>query len=169
MNNSNIENLSNAQQAENQLRHRFVAYFSIFIIGLGLAGNTASFMVFRFHPSFKTMSSMVFLSFVAVSDTIALFEWNLSHFTTLVYGFDIMTSSLTAARVLLFLQCTCLQISALTLSVMCVDRYVTVMAIPGSFLHKLPFRTVKSAFYWSLGIILFCVFLNGHLLFTVGN
>jgi len=43
-------------------------------------------------------------------------------------------------------------------------RYFTVIAIPGSFASKLPFRTKKSAFFWSLGIISCVAIMNIHLL-----
>lgn len=147
----------------------FTAYLSIFIIAIGVFGNTLSFLVFRFHHAFKSMPSMIYLSIVAVSDTIALFEWNISHFIYLLFGFDVTTTNLALCRLLNFLQFTSLQVSALTLSIMCVDRYVTVMSLPGSFLSRLPLRTIKSALVWSLGIIVFCCLLNGHIIFTTGN
>lgn len=145
-----------------------IAYFSIFIMALGLIGNTISFLIYRFHPSFKNMSTTVFLSVIAITDTISLFEWNLSHFTNIVLGYNVLTKSLIIYRFCYFLQYSSVQVSALTLSVMCIDRYVTVMTLPGSFLHKLPFRTIRSAICWSLGIGIFSILLNGHLLFTIG-
>ena len=147
----------------------FVAYLSLIIMFLGVVGNSTSFCVFRFHKSFKTMPSMVFLSFVAISDTIALFEWNFGHYFQLIHNIDLSSLSLMGCRFYSFAQYTSLQSSGLLLSVMCIDRYVTVMAMPGSFLQKLPFRTVKTSFYWSIGVVLFCFFLNIHLLFTQGK
>ena len=166
MNNSDDTILKDTQD---DLKRTLVGYFSLLIIVLGVVGNTISFIVFRFHPSFKTMPSMVYLSFVAVTDTIALFEWNLNHFTFIIYQFDITKVNVLTCRLSDFFQFSSMQISALALSAMCVDRYVTVMTIPGSLLSKLPFRTVKTAFFWCSGIIIFCVLFNGHLLFTVGN
>ena len=147
----------------------FVGHLSLIIIAFGLVGNTASFCVFRFHKSFKTMPSMVFLSFVAVTDTIALFEWNLNHYFHLIHNIDLDSLGLAGCRIYEFAQYTSLQSSSLVLSIMCVDRYVTVMAMPGSFLHRLPFRTVKTAFIWSASIVSFCILLNIHLLITVGR
>ena len=145
----------------------FIGCLNLIIIGLGLVGNTTSFLIFRFHQSFKTMPSMVYLSFVAVTDTIALFEWSLNHFRQLVYGLDLV--ALSGCRYLEFLQYTSLQSSGMLLSVMCIDRFVTVMSMPGSFLHRLPFRTVKTAFIWSFAVVSFCFLLNFHLLFTSGK
>lgn len=145
-----------------------VAHFNLITIGLGLFGNTICFIIFRFHPSFKRMASMVFLSFVAITDTTALFEWNLDHFTQLVYNVDLPGTSLPNCRVYIFAQYSSLQASALTLSVMCIDRYITIVAMPGSMLYKLPFRTIKTAFFWSLGILIFVICLNVQLLFTAG-
>lgn len=147
----------------------FIGYLNLIIIGFGVIGNLTSFCIFRFHSSFKTMPSMVFLSFVAVTDTIALFEWNLHHYFQLIHDIDITTISVLVCRVYDFAQYTSIQSSGMLLSVMCIDRYVTVMAMPGSFLHRLPFRTTKTAFYWSIGVITFFIILNVHLLFTTGN
>lgn len=144
------------------------AEFNLVIICLGVIGNTVSFVIFRFHPSFCKMPSMVYLSFVAVTDTIALFEWNLDHFTLLMYKLEISSINLVVCRIYTFAQYASLQASALVLSIMCIDRYVTVMAIPGSFLHKLPFRTNRSAFIWSCGVILFTILLNFHILLFCG-
>lgn len=144
----------------------FIASLNVIILGLGVVGNATSFLVFRFHHSFKTMPSMVFLSFVAVTDTCALFEWNLSHFVDVVFQTDLQL--ITGCRFFYFAQYSSFQSSGLLLSAMCIDRYVTVMALPGSFLHRLPFRTAKTAFVWSSAIVSFCVLLNFHLLFTDG-
>lgn len=144
----------------------FIGIFSLAIIGIGVVGNTISFLIFRLHRSFRRMPSMVYLSFLAIVDTIALFGWNLNHFSHLVYQIDVF--KLTGCRVLNFLQYTTLQSSGLLLSVMCIDRYVTVMALPGSFLHRLPFRTIKTAAIWSTLVVLFCSLLNFHLLITSG-
>ena len=69
---------------------------------------------------------------------------------------------------MLFIQYSSLQISAWLLCLLTIDRYVTIMASPGSIYKKLPFSTPKTAFYWSIGIISFFVILNGHELFLNG-
>ena len=147
----------------------FISHLNLVTISLGLIGNTICFIIFRFHSSFKKMPSMVFLSFVAVSDTIALFEWNLNHFTYLAFDLDLPGINLAICRLLDFTQYCTLQTSALILSVMCIDRYITVVAMPGSFLHKLPFRTNRTAFCWSSGIVLFTICLNFHMLLFLGR
>lgn len=146
----------------------FVSHFNIVPIILGVIGNTVSFIIFRCHTSFRTMPTMMFLSFVAVSDTIALFEWNLEHFVLLVFKYDIANVNLIYCKLFTFAQYASLQTSALILSVMCIDRYVTVMAMPGSFLHLLPFRTNKWAFIWSCSVVLFTIILNFHILIFNG-
>lgn len=168
--NSTVNNsTSTSSTPAESTRVKFGAEFNLLIIVLGLIGNITSFAIFRFHPSFKKMPSMVFLSFVAVSDTIALFEWNLNHFTLLVYDLELSSINLAYCRIYTFVQYASLQTSALILSIMCIDRYVTVMAMPGSFLHKLPFRSNRNAVLWSCGVILFTILLNLHILIYCGN
>ena len=149
--------------------HPLLSHFPLVPIILGVVCNTVSFLIFRLHPSFKRMSSMVFLSFVAVTDTIALFEWNLEHFTFMVYNIRISAANLVYCRLYTFAQYASLLSSSLVLIVMCIDRYVTVMALPGSFLHKLPFRTNRCAFFWSTGMIAFVILLNLHILIYLGK
>lgn len=165
----NITNISENSTKTDRYVNPFVSHFNLITIFLGVTGNTISFIIFRFHPTFKKMPSMVFLSFVAVSDTIALFEWNLNHFTILAYNIDIQQTNIVYCRLFNFAQYTSLQTSALILSFMCIDRYITVVAMPGSFLSKLPFRTNRTAFFWSSGIVLFEVCLNFHLLLFQGR
>lgn len=164
MNNNSHLNSSTAETP-----NAFIAHFNLITIGLGVIGNTICFLIFRLHHSFNRMSSMVYLSFVAVIDTLALFEWNLDHFIQLNYNIDMLVISIPLCRICEFVQYTCLQSSALILSMMCIDRYVTVAALPGSMLHKLPFRTNRSALFWSIGILTFAILLNSHLLFLLGT
>ena len=165
---NHTENSSNSSNNSEYI-NTFIAHFNLIPICLGLVGNTICFLIFRFHPSFNKMPSMMFLSFVAVTDTIALFEWNLNHFTILVYAIDISIGSLAFCKIYTFTQYVVLQSSALILSMMCIDRYVTVVSMPGSFMSKLPFRTNRTAFFWSLGIVIFTILLNFHLILFLGK
>ena len=145
----------------------FLAYINLAIIVLGLFGNSLCFIIFRCSSSFRNMPSMVYLSFVAVFDTLALFEWNLNHFLTL-FHIEISSISIPICRIYTFMQYTSLQASALIMSAMCVDRYVTVASLPGSLLYRLPFRTNRTAFIWSTAIVLFTFLLNSQILFSLG-
>ena len=169
MNKNEFNSTTSSQTSEDPFRALTLisAYLNLVIIVLGLIGNTISFLVFRFHRSFKKMPSMVFLSFVAITDTLALFEWNLGHYFQLLYKIDLQYR--TGCRLFYFAQYASIQVSALLLSIMCLDRYVTVVSMPGSFLASLPFRTIKSSFIWSVGIVGFVILLNVHLFFTVGR
>ncbi len=49
----------------------FLSYISLVIIGCGLIGNSVSFLIFRLAKQMKIMPSMVFLSFICVTDTLS--------------------------------------------------------------------------------------------------
>jgi hypothetical protein len=51
---------------------------------------------------------------------------------------------------------------------MTIDRFVAIRTIPGSFYSKLPFATTKSAYAWSIGIVVVIVVINSHLLILNG-
>jgi hypothetical protein len=140
------------------------SYVPLGIIASGLIGNSLCFILFRFHKHFKRMTPMVYLSFVAITDTLALFEWNLDHYLILNTGFSIGGLSEFTCHVYTFVQYSSLQASALLLSMLSVDRYFTVVSTPGSFFSKLPFRTKKSAFAWSFMIVSVIILINSHLL-----
>ena len=160
--NETIESESNSDVS------RFLMSINLVLIGLGVTGNSLCFVIFRFSHSFRNMPSMVYLSFVAVFDTLALFEWNLDHYTSAALSIELGTLSIAICRMYNYIQYMSLQTSALILSFMCIDRYVTVVAMPGSFLSKLPFRTNRTAFIWSTSIVLFTTLLNFHILITLG-
>jgi hypothetical protein len=147
---------------------RALAFMPFVIIGLGVAGNSLCVLIFRFNSEFKKMSSMMFLSFVAVMDTISLFQWNLNHYTTIILNYDIQFINMASCKLLPFIQYYSLQASGILLSFMTIDRFVSVRSMPGSFYSKLPFNSNKSAFYWSLGIVLTLGVLNSHILILNG-
>lgn len=159
---------ANFSEEKNSKFFIVLTHFPLVIIVIGVVCNFASFTIFRFHREFKTMSSMVYLSFVAITDTLSLFGWNLDHYLRHNHNIIIDRIDKTTCRISSFNQYFSLQASALLLSVLCIDRYVSVASYPGSFYSRLPFRTVRSAFLWSIFIILFTALLNVHILLFAG-
>lgn len=148
---------------------KIISFFPIIIIILGLIGNTICFLMFRFSSKFNKIPSMVFLSFVAIFDTISLFEWNLNRFLYPNFLFALENLNLFSCKLVIFIQVFSLHSSANLLSLMCVDRFVSIKAIPGSFYSRLPFSTVKSSFIWSLFITIIMFLFNIHVLIFNGN
>ncbi|RNA17879.1 rhodopsin-like protein [Brachionus plicatilis] len=122
-----------------------VSILPLVIIVLGLFGNCTCFLIFRLNRQFSKVPSMVFLSFVAIFDTLSLFEWNLNHFLGPNFGIRLEFQNLFNCKFFVFLQVYSLQVSALLLSIMCIDRYVTISSIPGSIYSRMPFSTVKNS------------------------
>ena len=52
-----------------------VTYYPLVIIALGILGNTSFFIIFHLNKRLKSLSSMVYLSFVVITDTLSLFIW----------------------------------------------------------------------------------------------
>jgi hypothetical protein len=169
MNQSNHSTLANLQQEhKDDTFLKLVSYLGPIIIVNGVVGNTAAFMYFRFNEELRKMACFVYLSFVAIIDTLSLFIWNLDHFLLPNFNFAIEGLNLFCCRFFTFIQYFSLQSGGLILCMVCIDRYVMVSAMPGSFLSKLPFRTKKSAFYWSWLIVILTFVLNIHLLILNG-
>ena len=147
-----------------------VSYIPLIIIVIGVIGNTIAFTIFVFHKEMKKYNSMVFLSFIAVCDTIALFGWNLDNYfmphTGIVNYIEYL--SLFTCKLFSFLQYTSLQSSGMLYSMVSVDRFFTIISRPGSFASKLPFGTRKSSFGWCIGIIACLCIVNSHVLMFNG-
>ena len=130
----------------------FNAYSSLLIIICALVGNTVCFLIFRFTKSMKNSSTMIYLSFVAITDTLSLVTWNLDHFLFPIYGVNIEYSSVFNCKFFIFLQLATITQSSYLIAYMNVDRYFTIAALPGS---RLPFGTKKSAYIVSTVIVTF--------------
>lgn len=151
-----------------QVISKIFAYLPLIPIVLSLVFNPICFFIFSFCRKFNRIPSMVFLSFIAVFDTLSQFCWNLNHFLKPVYGFKIEALSLFSCRFFSFIQYFSLQSSANLLSLLCVDRYFSIIATPGSLASRLPFGTPKSALIWSICISTLIFLLNFHLLIFNG-
>ena len=143
----------------------FIAYFPFVNIGLGFFGNILTFIILRTNKELKKQSSMVMFSFIGLCDLVALFTWNLDTFFRFIYNISYEVNSLVTCRLMVFLQYFGLEASGLLFCFISVDRYFSIIAKPGS---KLPFGTVKSSFYWSLGITISMFIFNSHILFLNG-
>jgi hypothetical protein len=133
------------------------------IIVFGLIGNTISFLVFTFDEKMKSINSMIYLSFISITDTLSLFVWNLNHFLFPRFKIQIEFLSLFNCKLFVFLQYFSLQCSGLLLSMLTIDRYFTVAALPGNLISKFPFRTRRNSFIWSLLVIFVIFVLNVHI------
>lgn len=142
----------------------FISYIPLVIIVLGLIGNSISFIVFCFDKIMNKISFSVYFIFIAITDTLALFVWNLDNFLAPNFGIRIENFGIASCKISSFLQHFSFYSSNYLLCLVTIDRYVTVISTPGSFANKLPFRTVKSAKLWSLFILLLMFLINSHLL-----
>jgi len=166
--NTSTSNITKVESEGNSLFLKIVSFLGPIIIANGVIGNTAAFLFFRINSDLKKMTCFVYLSFVAITDTLSLFIWNLNHFLGPNFNITIENLSIFTCRLFSFIQFFSLQSGGILLCMVCIDRYVTVSAMPGSFLSKLPFRTIKSAFYWSLLILTLIFILNFHLVILNG-
>ena len=145
-----------------------VAYSAFVIIFLGVVGNTSTFLTICFNKDLRKISSMIIICFVNITDTLALFTWNLDHYYSYKNGFNYETLTLFLCRTMSFVQYFSLQSSAILLAFVCLDRYVTVMSTPGSIYSRLPFSTTKTSIGWSLFILFVVAVINSHLLVLNG-
>jgi hypothetical protein len=144
---------------------KIVSFIALVIIFIGLVGNITSFLIFRLNKEMKKMPSMIFLSFMCVTDTLSLFTWNLDHYLKPNFKFSIESLNIYTCNFFSFIQYFSLESSSWLLTWVSIDRYITILALPGSIAYKLPFGSIKSATVWSTIIIAFFAILNSFLLF----
>lgn len=144
--------------------YKAIGWMSLINIVSGVLGNIVCFVVFVSTRELRNMSFIVYLTYCSIANIISLFEWNFNDYLSPMHGIKLETASLAGCRVATFLQYFSLQSSTYFLSFMCIDRYVSVIAMPGSFASRLPFSTSKTAHFWSI-LTVFVVFaLNSHIL-----
>lgn len=141
-----------------------LSYVALALIATGLVFNTICFLIFRLTSEFKKMSSMVYLSVVVILDTVSLFDWNLDHYLVPHYNLRTEYLSVFTCKVFSFGQYYSLQASGILLSFVSIDRFVAIRTTPGSFYSKLPFGTVKSAWTWSIIVLITLFILNCHII-----
>ena len=68
-------NISKSEEQEKQYKLStidiIIAYIPLLIILFGFTGNTISFIIFRFENDLKNISSMVYLSFCCLTDSLS--------------------------------------------------------------------------------------------------
>ena len=144
------------------------AFLVLLIISIGVIFNTSTFFIIMLDKNLNKISSMIIFAFLTITDTCSLFTWNLDHFYFYFYNVDYEFQSLVLCRLMQFLQYFGLQTSAYLVTLLSVDRFFTIMSVPGSIFSKLPFSTYKTALIWSISILTFFFILNSHILFLNG-
>jgi hypothetical protein len=164
-------NNTTAGMAQNKTPFDYAfAVISILIIVLALLLNTTTFLIFRLTKEMRATPSLIYLSIVVVTDTLSLFTWNLNVYLGAFHDTRVEKFSLATCRIFMFLQYFSLEVSALLLSMLVVDRFFATLSKlnPAKF-HWLPFNTVKYTLGWSVLIVLAIFGLNIHILILAGE
>ena len=148
---------------------KILSYFSLVIILIGVIFNTLTFLVIVLNKVLRKTSSMVYLLYVSIFYTLSLLVWNLNHFLYPNFGIELESLNMITCKILTFIQFFSLQSSGFLLTILCIDRYITVISTPGSFASRLPFRTAKSAHICSVLIMSLVFILNSHILILNGK
>ena len=143
---------------------KYLGCLHAIIIFFAFTGNTISFLIFRFDQEMKKISSLFILSFVVIIDNLAVITWNLNHLIRPHFGIEIENLSLFTCKFFVFIQYFSLQCNGLLLSLVIIDRYLAISRVPGSFASKLPFCTLKTAFIWSISVVILTFLANMHVL-----
>ncbi|CAF0800937.1 unnamed protein product [Brachionus calyciflorus] len=109
-----------------EILSRILGAYSLMLIILGTIFNFIIFYICSKKP-LRNISTFKFLSILALSDTICLYEWNLKHFTVAYFNIAYNFVYLSWCRLELFLQYTFLQYSAWILVSIALDRLLSTL------------------------------------------
>ena len=157
------------QSTEDQsIELAILSNFSLLITIMGTIFNLITFLIISCNQELRKTTSMIYLLYLTVTYTLSLYVWNLNHFFYFNFRFLTEYINIALCKIFVFNQFFSLESSGFLLSILSVDRYISVISIPGSFASRLPFRTPKSAHLWSLILIGLVFILNSHILIFNG-
>lgn len=153
---------------------KFLSYYALFLIVIGTICNLLSFYIMN-RKKMRKITSMRYLSALAISDLILLYQWNLNNFykynlSQPPFYLDLEKISLLTCRTISFFGFSTLQISAWILSFFTIDRlisaYPSLWKIKLFLKSKLKCKNKTTILITSIFIIIF--FLNSHILLYNG-
>jgi hypothetical protein len=83
--------------------------YALFLVVFGTIGN---FLVFLTSIRLRHTSTFIFMAFMAISDTLTLYFWNLNHFTSTFFNLDIENTLVINCRIGNFIQFSSFQSSS---------------------------------------------------------
>ena len=83
--------------------------YSLLLIIVGTLGNM---LIFATCMRLQKNTTFIFLRFLSISDTVALYFWNLNHFLVPFFDIDLETVHYMSCKIVMYLQFASLQISA---------------------------------------------------------
>ena len=94
-----------------QATNKVLGIYALVLVVLGTLLNVIICVV-CLRKKLRDVNTFKFFAIISISDTIALYEWNLKHFMITFYNVDFNYTSLAWCRVNIFLQYLSLQFSA---------------------------------------------------------
>ena len=83
-----------------------------YIVSMAFLGTIGSILVFIVAFRLRDTTTFVFINFLAVTDALCLYEWNLDDFNYIYFSISLQESTLVGCKVMNFFQFTAMQSSA---------------------------------------------------------
>ena len=147
---------------------KIFSYYTLFLIVIGTLCNLLSFIVMN-RKQIRKYACMKYLSALAISDMMILYQWNLNTFfkynlSKPPFYLDLEEISLISCRLIAFFAFFCLQLSAWLLSIVSFDRLMLVYSTKWKHIMHKPKRVCMLI----TATVLTIFSLNFHLLFLNG-
>lgn len=138
-----------------------VAYYALCLMIFGTLLNLLTFFIFcraKFRHG-DEKPAIHYMRAIAIVDILMLYGWNLDHYMTTIYGYNVGSTSIPACKIALFINYFAPQVSAWLRVLICLDRYLSL-----SRLHRTWFGRSKSVLILIASIMTFFFLFNGHIL-----
>jgi hypothetical protein len=138
-----------------------VAYYALVLIIVGTLLNSLTFLIFcraKFRHG-DEKPAIHYMRAIAIVDILMLYGWNLDHYLSNIYGFNVGSTSIAACKIVLFINYFAPQVSAWLRVFICLDRYLSL-----SRLHRTWFSNSKHVLLVIAIISLIFFLFNGHIL-----
>ncbi len=141
--------------------YQFLGIYSLLLV---IAGTIGNILILFVTCRLKKQNTFVYLRFLAVSDLLSLYYWNLDKFVSAFTSTNFQAISVTMCKIGNFTQYTTLQFSSWMLVIVAFDRFVN-CTVPS---WSKSYMTHKRALVLSSTVLAFFVLINLNILFTVG-
>ncbi|CAF1044319.1 unnamed protein product [Brachionus calyciflorus] len=146
-----------------EILSKILGAYSLMLIIIGTISNFIIFYICSKKP-LRNISTFKFLSILALSDTLCLYGWNLTHFTVSYLNIDYNLIYLAICRIELFIQQTSLQYSAWILVSIALDRLLSTLNNNWSKFYT----NGKQIYFYLLCVIFILCGINSPILIKIG-
>ncbi|CAF1050576.1 unnamed protein product [Didymodactylos carnosus] len=145
---------------DKHLLDEFFTYYPLVLVIGGTLLNLLTFLIFC-RPIFQNRPTMHYFRAMAVFDILMLYGWNLDHFLTSKYDYDLEHYSISTCKLFTFLNYFAAETSAWLRVCTCVDRLIALSSLN---LYRTKINSHKTVLIIIFSTVLIIFLIDAHIL-----